>query len=904
MRTKTSAAHRATACRAVLIFMLSSAAQVRAAEPVPFLELTYGAAEGLMPPAPVGEWWRETVVESAVWWGATSNTPVDGAVALSNLRILRILVSGVPAADGQLTPAIAIWVREAVPLLGPTLATVAARWPGYSAQDEGGASILRGPLAIPAAQSEPPPGLRIALRGAGLAEELRRRVSSDQPTGLSAEDLAARLAEAARWNPVAGIEPGPGGPHGWLDTGLPDRWFKAVDPAVVGRLPAGTSAWAAIGIDGGHLREDLATDPARAAMTGAWLATLIPLLQPTAVAAALDGTWLVARSGDAAFARAPRSPELDAILAGLAAIAGVRVPVDEVAVELDSGIFWARAPHEWVAATSPEAVAAWFAATPRLAVTVPDGALLIGQASQGMTSAALAECEPVLPWWEPLPARAGSPSQLSRELGARGKDAPFAWPQMAAALDGAGDHRIVGQAAEGHLRCALEGPLLPWLIPGFAIRWCADHAQDEEGRVRLRAEIARLRADGQAVTPGDLVAALPAVAPERIGAWSAQVAVAGRAQGLPFQPMQKRLGDEPLPWPEGDADRQLLNQGRKLVEATAGLDEPGLPGGGVLDLLTEPAAARRSFDFRMPHLAAARALASLGMVLVSHGDRRGVILADRAGRLVQAPQNTIGLFSQLGICAQRDNAWLVTLVATDPERVALDRWLGEAPQELDCASTWRGERVFMTGRAAACWLDQGAVPAAISGAALVAPILRMGLLQSHALRGPTAAELALMMAYQRQLERGERAPLAGMEDLGSPLTSMVMQDIGMTYVQMRTAQAKQVLTRLAARLQLLARDGKLPRTPVQALAVLGRLDCPFGSTMVPLTYQFLADHAFRLFVSDQVPPPVGMQPKLWQRMLAAEVVAPGRHVVVPGRVLEVVIDPRLAPEERKGADGF
>jgi hypothetical protein len=673
---------------------------------------------------------------------------------------------------------------------------------------------------------------------------------------------------------------------------------------VVGRLPAGTSAWMAIGIDGGHLREDFAADPARNAMTGAWLATLIPLLQPTAVAAALDGTWLIARSGDAAFVRAPRSPELDAIVAGLAVIAGLRVPVGEMAVELDSGVFWARSSREWIVATSPEAVAAWFAATPRLGATVPAGALLIGQAGQGLTSAALAECEPVLPWWEPLPARAGSPSQLSRELGTRAKDAPFAWPQMAATLDGAGDHRIVGQSAAGHLRCALEGPLLPWLIPGLAIRWCADHAQDEEGRVRLRAEIARLQAAGQAVVPGDLIAALPAVAPERIAAWRAQVAAAGRVQGLPFQSTQKRLREEPLPWPEADADGQLLDQGRKLIETTAGLDDPVLPGGSVLNLLAEPAAARTNFDYPMPQLAAARALANLGMVLASHGDRRGVILADRAGRLVQAPQHTLGLLSQIGICAQRDNVWLVAVVAADPERAALERWLGEQPQALECASAWRGERVFMTGRAAACWLDQGAVPAAVPGSALAAPILRMGLLQSHALRGPTAAELALMMAYERQLERGERTPLAGMEDLRSPLTSMLMPVIGMTFVQLHAAQAKQVLTRLAARLQLLARDGKLPRTPAQALAALGRLDCPYGSTMVPLTYQFLADHAFRLFVSDQVPPPSGLQPREWQRMVAAEVVAPGRHVVVPGRVLEVVIDPRLAPEERKGADGF
>ncbi|MBA3937703.1 MAG: hypothetical protein H0X38_09590, partial [Planctomycetes bacterium] len=663
----------ATARRAALILLLCTTAQLRTAEPVPFAELTYGAADGLLPPAPLADWWRESVIEAAGWWGEANGVTLDGAAALAQLRGLRLVASGLPAADGQLTPAIAGWLREAAPLLAPTLLPVASRWPGFTVQERAGATWISGAQALVPQEAEGPPGLRLALHGPGLAEELRRRLAGHPPEGLSAQELALRLALVERWNPSAALVPGTGAVRGWLEPGLPAAWFTPLDAAVVARLPADTLAWFAVGIAGGRLSGDVKAALTAHGLGTAWPATLVPLADPGKLATALDGTWLVAMSKTEAWARVPRSPALDALVTAFAQAQGLTVPTDRRPVVVDTDLSWACTPGEWILATSPARITTWFDASPRLATQVPADALLAGQADQGLTSLGIAQLKE-LPWMEPLPSRVFPPSQLAWELGWSGQNAnPLR--TMFQDLDRAGDHRLCGRAEADRLRITLEGPLLPWVVPGIGIRWFADFAEDEVGKVRLRAELAHLRATGQAAFPGDLIAMLPTAAPERIAAWRAQLAAASGARAVRPVPLMKHLRELPLPWPVSDAERAQIDADRRLVGATAEFDAPDLPGGGDLDMLADPAGLHPDVAQVSRTIAAARALSNAGLGLACHGENAGLVLVERASRLLGQPQDLPMALALLSIAAQRDTAWLVTVVTGTPDQPTLARWL-------------------------------------------------------------------------------------------------------------------------------------------------------------------------------------------------------------------------------------
>ncbi|MBA3938125.1 MAG: hypothetical protein H0X38_11730, partial [Planctomycetes bacterium] len=235
----------------------------------------------------------------------------------------------------------------------------------------------------------------------------------------------------------------------------------------------------------------------------------------------------------------------------------------------------------------------------------------------------------------------------------------------------------------------------------------------------------------------------------------------------------------------------------------------------------------------------------------------------------------------------------------------LARWLAEPPPPLIRPGAWRGERVLTLGSAAYRWLDLGASAPVLNGPDDPAVVFtRAGLIQEHAQRARSAGELALMMRYDEQLEGGDLRPLPGAAEIASPLLGHIIPAMPMILHLARADQARHVLVRLAVRLQLLGKDGHLPRTHDEAVKAVGRLICPYGDATLPVTYQFLAEHAFRLFLSDQDPAPATISAQRWKALCAPVNAPPGRHLVVPGKVLEVVIDPHVPPEERKGADGF
>ena len=578
---------------------------------VPVVELTYRAADraadAVGPPAPVDAWWQDAIGESISWWSTTSGVPVDAAAAVAHLRSLHLLAGGVTGADRKLTPTIAGWLDESAPILATSLQAMVARWPGYQmqiqeqAQAKGPYLTLSGPHGILPDERDPPPGLRVTLHGRGCAEELRWRAAmSETAEPPTAQDLAFALALMADWNPSAGIDPGP---HGWISTDLPATWFTPVDPLVVGHLPQGWVAWAAVALDGTRIGGDLHARLAAAGVSTAWPASLVPLIDPALVASALDGTWVAAAYGHGFLARAPRSATLDILLGLAAASHGVTLPTDEQPVEVAPELFWACSPSDWIIADSRARIATWFDGGQSQPIHVPTDALVVAAAQESITATALTALDDLLPGEHllaeemPLPQRARFPSPVSGRHAHAAAPAESAWPAMVQLLDRAGGHQLAGRAVAGRLVIALDGPVLPWVLPGLAIRWFADIAEDEEGKRDIREVFRHLRETGQPVTIADdiahtLASLSPADAarlPGRIGAWTALVAASPAVVTMKTQDdTAKRMSEAVLPWTMNDLLRSVREATPALLQTTALLDEPSGVPYAMLGILTHP----------------------------------------------------------------------------------------------------------------------------------------------------------------------------------------------------------------------------------------------------------------------------------------------------------------------------
>jgi len=895
--------HRLAHVRVLLLALVALPLGAAADEALPFAELSYRHDANLVLPEPIASWWQESASEAMAWWSEATGVSVAAGQAIANLHSLRLVAGGIPAPDGLLSPTVAGWLRETVPVLTPSVLAAGAAWPGFiTAVGQGGAS-LRSAHGIVPADADPPAGLRVMLHGPGLYEELRRRTTKhERGAGPSADDLEEVIVRLARqWEPSASVATGADGAIGTFASGLPARWFRPVDAAVVSRLPADTVAWLALAIDGRALGEDLQAALAEQGLATVWPFALIPFLTPQTVAQACDGTWVVAGGPSGLLIRAPRSTALDALLGGMAVLSRLKLPTDQTPVALGDGLLGACSARDWIVAETAPGIAAWFNDTPHLPVQLQADALLAGWLDRRQTSAAVDQLAGILPEEEALPSRTWQGTEHGEES---------AWGRMTKQLDGPGSHCLTGTGGDGTLTLALAGPVLPWLLPGMAIRWFADIAQDEEGKRRLRAEVDRLHRDKLAVFPAEGLAGIPAIDPARLAAWKGLIAsihdITEPASKLQSTE-SRRLGDEVLPWTIAEKDAAILEYARQAVAATLPLDDPAFPRGGDPLVLTADATDWRDQSRFFEVNAIARGLAFLGLHLVAHGDAHGALLADRAMALLGAPQNLNGLWQRIDYARDRD--WFIAGSLADHDRRAYARWLDEPPPTISVPSAWHGERVYFVGRIAEVLLGTGSpATAALVDERPWLPLtwLRFGLGQPHTWRAWTAPEMASIMDVMARIEQGDLATIG--KDafrLHSPLLGGFTVSLDMILDTGRLAQCRHRLIRLAARLRDLAAAGKLPPTQAAANAAVGRLELTMGGTSLPLTYQRLADNAFRLFIADQVPPPPGYYAAdRWKGLVAAIDVSAGRHLVLPGKVLEVVVDPRLPPPPKTGTNDF
>jgi hypothetical protein len=309
------------------------------------------------------------------------------------------------------------------------------------------------------------------------------------------------------------------------------------------------------------------------------------------------------------------SPDFpDERLAGLGVSLHQQYPVDERPVGLVDGLLWARSPANWIIGTTPEAIARWFDRSARLYSRSPASAVLIGYATGAVTSSFIS---PYLRREEPTPVSAWP----SLDVMGREPEVVTAWTDMAAALDQAGDHHVLGTDHDGTLRIELGGPVLPWLLPGLAVRWFADIAQDEEGKRALRDGAQRVRVSGRPATLAEFRQKLPRLNPAHLTAWEDGIkAVASVAIPDQLQSAYKLLREAPIPWAITEKDRAVIDQAHRLMASTAVFDEPAIPLGSIMAYVAAQDRDADATQIWIYKTETARSLAGIGLFLVGHGD--------------------------------------------------------------------------------------------------------------------------------------------------------------------------------------------------------------------------------------------------------------------------------------------
>lgn len=860
------------------ILALALLAGALAAESFPVLTVTYGG-DGPAPVEPIAGWWREAVAEAAAGFA------VEVESALPPCLGLRLIGVGMPGGQSGPTPWAAGWWHAAPPGLAPALRNAVAEWPGYVVEERDGRLHLCAPGMVGVSDEAPPPGWRATLHGVAVLRSVEAIVPAD--------DLLpwrALLEVLTRQDLVAAVEPD--GPA-WIASALPARWFMPPDAGLVAGLPAGALVSAGIGIDGAAIATDLA------ALVGPLPDELDEFQREAGtdlagLAHALTGTWAFALTGAGqGLAILPRSAPLDRLFARAATEQKTAIPTDGSPIALGDFSLACRA-RCWLVADRAAAIAAYATAPPTPPVAAP-GALGWAHASEAATLALATLPGEVLAQW-PLPRRLlGWPSTQAGQL------APFidrvppirGWITAVGRFAGAGDHHLDLRADGARIRLDLHGPLLPWLVPGAALRWFTDHAQDLSGRAKLRRRISAWREAGLGALPEDLAALVPAVAPEAVAETLALY------RTLPIPNPQMPVNENPwnharreflpvtpplsAPWLEGLS---------ALVAASAPLSGPGWPAASAVSVRLAQVDGTLGPGMANPQLQIASRLAAAGRVLAAFGDPAGIALVDRALVLAEAPLSLLAEATRAQVRGLRDDAWLAGAIARviPPERLAA--WAAEPPPTVD-PRVWQGERLLSAWGAAA-WLE---LPTAAPPRhqewfrLLAAPAIW----QPHVVRATTAADHAALGELLLSRERGEPLP-ADWEPPQSPLA----METAMTVLRQSSLGTQPVarhrLVRLAWKLHGLAQAGALPADQAAAAAALGPLTIPWGTTTLPLAY---ARHGrgFRLAIDASGERPAAIDAGEWRRLggIATKLAAPGLRLMVSPSAVVLSPGPALAP---------
>jgi len=888
--------------RPLLIGLFAGA--LAAAEAIPAIELTW---DGTTRPAlsePLAGWWDAALGEGATWWAAQGAPAVEARAAVAGCRGLHLIGVGVPGGASGPLPWVAGWWQDAPETVITGVRQVVADWPGYNVAVADGRLSLAAPGVVAAPTGAVPEGWRVVIHGDAIAASL------DVFDGVIDDDLAPFLEPVRKhlldWRVSAGVD---ASGHGWIDTGLPARWLAAPEIDVAGRLPRDAIASAVIALDGAAIAADLAAalDPVPAKLTAALALAQTDL---RAIGAALSGTWAIAVTGEGqGIACIPRSATLDRVALLWIASEGGTLPAEGATIAVDDGLYLACAPRWWLLSDKPERIAAFLA---QPTVAAPDrGALAWADAHAAPAAGLLAHLpDDVLAQW-PLPrALIGSGDKaemIAKDFG--WKVEPGRWRDSVSALANAGDHRLDVISVDGHIRVDLGGPLLPWVIPGLAVRWFADHAQDLCGRTALRRHIAARQAAGQGALPSDLVALpsdlvalVPPLPAERIAEAQALVANLPRVPMIQGDQPSKRAKTAAIPLPAPDA--AWLAAAKELIEASTALDDPTFPAGSTVAVLVAKADGTLGPMMKSDYVTVARRLAQSGRNLSLFGDGEGVLLADRALRLARDPLSALQLLVTTNTRDLRDDAWLYAGLTHAQPLDRIDAWAAEPPPD-ESGRPWQGERLIMSVGASG-WLEatppanagrgMGDVPGMQVWQLLLAPAIW----HPHVVRARTATSLVAMDQLLFHWQDRDIPLPAGWRPPDTPVAAMTLPGFWLITQSERRAATRHVLIRLAWRLHRLGQGGALPADATAAALALGPLTVPYAGARLPLSYQ-RRGAGFILGIDTSGERPDAVDHNTWQRWTKGEPPAAEIHLQVPGQRMEIVIDPRR-PDAAAGGD--
>jgi hypothetical protein len=438
--------------------------------------------------------------------------------------------------------------------------------------------------------------------------------------------------------------------------------------------------------------------------------------------------------------------------------------------------------------------------------------------------------------------------------------------------------------ATGHPILNLEGPLLPWLLPGAALRWFADWAEEQEGRVRLRETIARLDREAP------LTAAPPLSPAEMDRLQPAQKTLAAFLQfdernngrsGIPrqlpidFDDTAQQLATDGLPISLDTTTNKVESVLRTYARHGAQLD-PEIPAHRYAPLREAVFPGQRydlpALEYMVDNLALQ--LVTTGRLLALTGDAQGITTADRALRLLALPNHQ----ELATIMAKRDDAYLVSLVGGWLGAPSRSTWLAET--WIQPTAWWRNQRRNGTDAARQMLAENPGVD---------------GVLAARDYRAWRTEVATSTLLWQRQGELGDvnmsiTPPGAAWNvdvDPGSPQPWPF-------------AQARHHLMRLAARIRGLSETQPLPADPAMLAKQIGVLRVPFGSLVLPLSYARRGERGFRLAVDTSGARPDPLSDHLWNAWRQAKPAPPGCKLALPESSLEVVIDqPRGGKRENQ-----
>ena len=843
---------------------------------LPALEVISGG--GLMPPEPITALWSEVLGEAAAWWSDRSGI----ALAPDNLACsnLHLVAWSKLRSDGHREAQLSGWWGGASPALRNALATATQRWPDHRLDEAEG--LVRMSSGAPAVAPTPcPPGLRVIIHGDALMAEW----AGGQPLGNGLLPFLRGLGERISATTLEATVSPQG--HGEITMNWRTLGFVAPDARITAKLPRRAIATMVLAFDSSLL-------PVFVPISG-WLRRYWEIdddISNEDMLAGLSGTWAMSLIDDEhAFITMPVSRLTDRWCAKL--------------VE-DDGFKARRWQGQWVVASDDALLDQWQAGT-LVAADVGNGAvhawrpassiLIAIDAGRLMAQLSADTLDPrltsILLNHLPLPFRL-------RGLGAWKPVAPVTSPafgELAKAIAGAGMQYFELATEEQRLVVHLDGTLLPWLLPGVAVRWFSGYAEDQEGRILLRRTLAELNRSGAGSAPSDLLAGQPELTPTAVD--SAMQAFAAITAGMPKElpKIATRLAREGLPLaPTADSAAELALC-REVVARTAGLD--ALPIAAAVMLRQAQQQGRLDAARTFPLNEELHRMGQAARFLAAFNDPQALPSIERVMRHARHPAGIAEGLVWCGLSTMRDYSYLELLVGGRAETGLLDAWL-HGPWDPPSQEMWKGERLIMLGTIAESWLDQLPVSSANAGA--TKGYAASSVFTPHQHRAWTAGDCAAEFDHYQALELGQGALYAG-PPIRSLDLGLLTQTLPLVEKMVAFETVRHALVRAAARTWLLVARGARPANAAAWAQSLGPLAIETGSTRIPLVFEPRGTRGFRLAVDLSGGPPAGLPAAEWQRWQAAKPTAPGTRFAVNGVHMEVVIDlEATGPTEAKAPE--